>query len=219
MITLAGNYNYAFANAKHYKVRVINKKKRPIQYIIGILSYALFVFLLLIGITLLIYFIDVKVRQSKGDFSPPTYNGYVVLTGSMLPSISPNDVVITKKVSGEKLKIRDVITFASSDPRFLGTIITHRIIEKYQTNEGNYEYRTQGDNNNTADDALVKDENVMGKVIFTIPKLGYLQTLLATQSMWIIVILIPCLCVISYDILKLFKIVGKNTKKKMKKIR
>lgn len=216
MTTIIDNYD-AFKNAKHYKVKVISKKKKPVQYIIGILSYALFIFLLLVGVTLLIYFVNIKVKQSKGDFSPPTFNGYVVLTGSMLPTIKVNDVVITKKVKGEDLKVKDVITFASSDPRFSGTIITHRIIEKFQTDAGLFEYRTKGDNNNISDDALVQDANVMGKVILRIPALGYIQTLLATKSGWIFIILIPCLCVISYDILKLFKVVGKKTKKITKK--
>ena len=35
--------------------------------------------------------------------------------------------------------------------------------------------------------------------------MGYLQEFLASDGGWIIVILIPCLTVISYDIVKLFK--------------
>lgn len=216
MTTIIDNNN-VLKYAKHYKVKVISKKKKPLQYIIGILSYALFIFLLLIGLTLLIYFASIKIKQSKGDFSQPTFNGYVVLTGSMIPTINVNDVVITKKIDGEKLKVKDIITFASSDPRFSGTIITHRIIEKFKNDNGLYEFRTKGDNNNISDDALVQEANIMGKVILRIPLLGYIQTLLATKSGWIFIILIPCLCVISYDILKLFKVVGKKTKKIIKK--
>lgn len=217
MTASMNKYDKVFGNTKHYKVKVIQKKQKPIQYIIGILSYALFTFLLLIGLTLLIYFLNTKIKQSRGDYSASTFNGYVVLTGSMLPNIKPNDVVFTKKVPGAKLEPKDIITFASSDPRFNGTIITHRIIEKFKTNAGTYEFRTKGDNNNVADDALVQEDNIMGKVILKIPKLGYLQTFLATKGGWIIAILIPSLGVISYDILKLLKIVGKKTKKIVKR--
>ena len=83
----------------------------------------------------MVYYLDVKIRASKGDYTPSKFNGYVVLTGSMEPNIMVNDVVITKKVDAVKLKVGDVITFKSTDARFYGMVITHRIIEKYQLNE------------------------------------------------------------------------------------
>lgn len=200
------NGNIDLTKTKHYDVKVVKKKEPLIKVILGVLSYALFIFLLLIGVTLLVYVLDIKIRASKGDYSTPTFNAYVVLTGSMLPAIQVRDVVITKKVDAKDLNEGDVITFASSDSRFLGTIITHRIIKKNpKTDKEGYTFQTRGDNNNVADSALVTENNIYGKVILKIPKLGYLQEFLATDSGWIIAILIPCLGVISYDIVKLAK--------------
>ena len=198
--------NIDTTNSKHYNVKIVKKKESLIKFILSVLSYALFIFLLLIGIALLVYVLDIKIRAAKGDYSSPTFNAYVVLTGSMLPEIQVYDVVITKKVAAEKLKEGDVITFASADSRFLGTIITHRIIKKNPPSgtEG-YTFQTRGDNNNVADNALVPANNIYGKVILKIPKLRYLQDFLASDGGWIIVILIPCLTVISYDIVKLMK--------------
>jgi len=198
--------NIDLTKSKHYIVKIVKKKEPFIKFIMGVLSYALFIWLLLIGITLLIYVLDIKIRAAKGDYSAPTFNAYVVLTGSMLPEIQVRDVVVTKKVDAEKLKEGDVITFASADSRFLGTIITHRIIKKNPPSgtEG-YTFQTRGDNNNVADSALVPENNIYGKVILKIPKLGFLQEFLASDGGWIIVILIPCLTVISYDTVKLIK--------------
>ena len=124
----------------------------------------------------------------------------------MLPEIQVYDVVLTKKTEAKDLKEGDIITFASSDARFLNTIITHRIIKKYYDSEKKqYTFQTKGDNNNVADSALVQANNIYGKVILKIPKLGYLQEFLATKSGWILVILLPCLAVISYDVVKLTK--------------
>lgn len=200
------NSNIDPTKSKHFNVKVVKKKEPLIKMILGILSYALFIWLLLIGITLLVYVLDIKIRAAKGDYSSPTFNAYVVLTGSMLPEIQVKDVVVTKKIDAKDLKEGDVITFASADSRFLGTIITHRIIKKNPPSgtEG-YTFQTQGDNNNVADSALVPENNIYGKVILKIPKLGYLQEFLASDGGWIIVILIPCLTVISYDIVKLLK--------------
>lgn len=201
--------------AKHYKVKIIKKSNNPFKFILSVLSYALFIWLLLIGITLLIYVVDTKVKESKGDYSPPKYNAYVVLTGSMLPQIQVKDVVVTKKVDASELKEGDIITFLSSDERFLGLTVTHRIKEvNKDDNTGKYTFVTKGDNNQVADTALVQDYNILGKVILKVPKIGYLQEFLATKGGWIIVILIPCLIVVSYDIVQIFKTLHKKTSKR-----
>ena len=194
------------STVKHYDVKIEKKKEPLLKFILGVISYAIFIWLLLVGVALLVYVLDIKIRAAKGDYSSPTFNAYVVLTGSMLPEIQVYDVVVTKKIDPSSLKVGDVITFASADTRFLNTIITHRIIKKeYDNKTKSYSFQTQGDNNNVADSALVPQNNIYGKVILKIPKLGYLQEFLASDGGWIIVILIPCLTVVSYDVVKLVK--------------
>lgn len=198
---------------KHYKVKVVKKKENIFRYIVSVISYAIFIFLMLLGGTLLLYIADIKIRAMKGDYSAPVFNAYVVLSGSMLPSIQIKDIVVTKKVAEEELEIGDIITFISPDPRFGGISVTHRIIDKYyDESSGSYSYRTQGDNNNVADSALVPNNNILGKVILKIPKLGYLQDILSSKGGLIIVVLIPCLVILSYDIMKLLKKAGQKTK-------
>ena len=109
------NDNFNYFGVKHYKVKVIKEKIKPLKFITSVISYALFIWLLLIGVTLLIYVADIKIRAAKGDNSPPTYNAYVVLTGSMVPEIMPSDVVVTKKRSPEELEVGDIITFTNRD--------------------------------------------------------------------------------------------------------
>ena len=198
---------------KHYKVRVIKAKDNPLRYIVSVISYAIFIFLMLIGGTLLLYVADIKIRAAKGDYSAPVFNAYVVLSGSMLPTIKVRDVVVTKKIPEERLQVNDIITFISPDERFGGISVTHRIIEKiYDESEGIYKYRTQGDNNNIADSKLVPNANILGKVILKIPKLGYIQEVLSSKGGLIILVLIPSLAILSYDIMKIFKRIGKKSK-------
>ena len=198
---------------KHYKVRVIKAKDNPLRYIVSVISYAIFIFLMLIGGTLLLYVADIKIRAAKGDYSAPVFNAYVVLSGSMLPTIKVRDVVVTKKIPEERLQVNDIITFISPDERFGGISVTHRIIEKiYDESEGIYKYRTQGDNNNIADSKFVPNANILGKVILKIPKLGYIQEVLSSKGGLIILVLIPSLAILSYDIMKIFKRIGKKSK-------
>lgn len=211
--------NKNYFGVKHYNVKIVKEKLSPIRFIINVISYAVFMWLILIGITLLVYIADTKIRAAKGDFTPPKYNAYVVLTGSMIPEILPNDVVITKKTEGAKLKVGDIITFIPSDSRISNIIVTHRILNKYyDATTKKYTYQTKGDNNNTADFTLAEDQNVIGRVIFKIPKVGYIQTLLATRGGIIIAILIPALVILSYDIMKLGRNIMRNKKKSKTKI-
>lgn len=206
--------NSNYFGVRHYKVKIVKEKINFFKFMSSVLSYAIFIWLLLIGLTLLVYVADIKIRAAKGDFTPPTYNAYVVLTGSMIPEIYPMDVVITKKKTAEELEVGDIITFLSSDPRMSGIIVTHRIKNKYYDSaSGKYTFQTQGDNNNTPDFTLAQDYNVVGEVIFKIPKIGYVQEILASKGGLIIFIFVPCMAVLSYDIVKLIKNIGKKKKK------
>lgn len=210
---LSNNFNYF--GVKHYKVNIVKEKINIFKFISSVISYAIFIWLILVGATLLLYVADIKIRAAKGDNTPPKYNAYVVLTGSMIPEIQVKDVVVTKKVEPKDLEVGDIITFLSSDSRLSGIIVTHRIKNKYyDATTDTYSFQTKGDNNNTEDFALAPGNNVIGKVILKIPKLGYVQELLVQRGLWMIVILIPCLGILSYDIVKLVKNIMKQSSKK-----
>lgn len=212
--------NKNYFGVRHYNVKVVKEKIKPFKFISSVISYAIFIWLLLIGLTLLVYIADIKIRAAKGDNTPPTYNAYVVLTGSMIPEIMPKDVVITKKRDAKELEVNDIITFVSSDPRLSNIIVTHRIKNKYyDSTTGKYTFQTKGDNNNVEDFTLAQEQNVIGEVIYKIPKLGYIQELLATKGGLIIIILIPCLTILSYDIVKLCKRAVTKKKNKMNVVR
>lgn len=206
--------NCDYFGVRHYEVKVVKEKIKPLKFIVNVISYALFIWLLLIGVTLLVYVADIKIRAMKGDHTPPAYNAYVVLTGSMIPEIMPDDVVITKKRKPEEFEKEDIITFISSDSRLSNIVVTHRIKNiYYDSATDKYTFQTKGDANNTVDFALAEGHNIIGEVIFKIPKLGKVQKILASKGGLIIFIFIPCLAVLSYDIVKIIK---KSRKKKNK---
>jgi len=91
----------------------------------------------------------------------------VVLTGSMEPDIMPGDIVIVDKVGGSSINVGDVVMYYSED----GIYITHRVIEKSEL-EGVEQFVTKGDNNPCADQKSVSSEQIQGRIIATIPKLG-----------------------------------------------
>ncbi len=121
----------------------------------------------------------------------PTVFGYsyaVVISGSMEPEIAVNDMVFAKK--SDSYEVGDVITYFTGS-----SLVTHRIIEI--TDDG---YITKGDANNTPDQHPIPEEAVVGRIVYTLPKVGaFLQFLQSTFGMMVLVLV--ALLMIEYPVL------------------
>jgi signal peptidase len=135
----------------------------------------------------------------------PLISLYTIISPSMEPNIRVYDVVITKKTNANDIKEGDVITFISTSTLGEGLTITHRVKSVIKT-ENDVKFRTQGDNNDTPDSALVTSNNLLGKVVFTIPQLGRIQFLLQSKEGWLFCLLIPAIIVVVYDVVKVLKL-------------
>lgn len=129
-----------------------------------------------------------------------------VLSGSMEPSIKTGSVVVVKP-AGE-YKSGDVITFGPySKTR---APITHRITEVKQV-EGQEIYITKGDANDGPDSKETLKKDVVGKVLFSIPFLGYAVNFAKQPLGFALLIIVPA-SIIIFDELK--NIYGEIKKKK-----
>ena len=182
------------------------KDKRVFKYITDVISWTCLCILILIGALLVWYFISAKIYASKGEKYTPYFSLYTIISPSMEPNIKVYDVILDTRVDDvNTIKEGDIITFISSGNLSSGMTITHRVVEVLHTDEG-LRFRTKGDNNQTADGALVIPENVLGKTLLRIPMLGRVQFLLASKGGLLIFILIPAVGIIVYDIIKLFRV-------------
>jgi len=189
--------------------------KTIFHFLSQIILYFLFIILIIVAILFLLYFVDMAYNLKQGVYKPPLFNSYIIVSPSMVPTINVSDAIVIKREPAKSLKVGDIITFNSSDPRYSGITITHRIVDIEKSQEGDLLFRTKGDNNNSVDMSYTKASDIYGKVILKIPKLGYVQYFLSQSYGWLLVIVIPCLSIISYDIVKLLKklgisILGKN---------
>lgn len=90
-----------------------------------------------------------------------------IATGSMEKEICVGDVAIIKKCNSNDVNVGDIIEYQME-----GYTVVHRIIEKRQNN-GRLSFITKGDNNNAPDRDEVKEDQLIGKVIFKIKYIGY----------------------------------------------
>lgn len=186
------------------KGSILKDLKEILKYITSILMYAVIIILVIIGIILLIYFIDLKNKGRNPEWKAPLYGAYVIMSGSMDPTIKVYDAIIIKRMDSTNIKTGDVITYKSEDQYFYGLMITHRVIDIKEEN-GETVYITKGDNNATNDRLPVKYSQIYGKTIMRIPKIGYVQWFLSQAYGWILAVVLPCLAIVTYDILKLIK--------------
>ncbi|MRZ81797.1 signal peptidase I [Paeniclostridium sordellii] len=131
-----------------------------------ILNIAVIGVIILLGLNLI-------TTKSDKLFKLIGFRTYTVLSGSMEPEFYPGDMVVTKHKDKANINVNDIVTYRDNE----GVIITHRIIE--ETDEG---YITKGDNNNVKDAGILKEENIIGKVKFSIPKIGYLMNFLSDSK-------------------------------------
>jgi signal peptidase len=98
-----------------------------------------------------------------------------VVSNSMYPTFERGDLIFVKGVdSPDEIKRGDIIVFQlDGDPETK----VHRVVE-IENNDGQLRFRTKGDHNPNIDPWNVSFEEVKGRVLFWIPKLGYL-------SLWI----------------------------------
>ncbi|MHB1455190.1 MAG: signal peptidase I [Saccharofermentanales bacterium] len=181
-----------------------NLKKRKLNIIGNVLFCLIFLLVMIIG------FLAIQVKLSGAVPSIFGNRFYVVLSGSMEPSIHMGSLIVVKSVDTNALKIKDVITFNHLDS---GKIVTHRIVKITEISDVRY-FTTRGDANDTNDFESVKYENVIGKVGFSIPLVGSVINFASTKKGILFLVIIPGLLLFVFQIQKLFKYAIMNDRKK-----
>lgn len=189
------------------------------HFVAKVFLYSILIILILVAVGFSAYIVDLVKNIKSGETKPPLLGAYVIISPSMVPTIKVEDAIIILREEPEQLKVGDIITFNSSDPRYSGLTITHRIVGIEKSKDENLLFRTKGDNNNSEDTALVSSDNIYGRVIMKIPKIGYIQYILTQSYGWLLLVVIPCLGIVIYDIIKLVKSVRKtiNPKRQLTK--
>ena len=113
---------------------------------------------------------------------------YVVLTASMTPAISPGDAVVVADVAAEDVVVGDVITYRRSPTDEIP--VTHRVIGVVET-EQSIAFQTKGDANEDPDAASVTPDRLVGKVILTIPYIGYVVQFVNSPMGFVALVVIP----------------------------
>lgn len=134
----------------------------------SILRIALFTFISIV-LGLSIYSWNAKNLIGEQLPMPFGFGTAVVLSGSMEPTFSVDDLIVIKEA--KEYQVDDIIVFQDTY-----NLVVHRIVSVYGD-----QIQTQGDANNVADEPIMLSA-VKGKVIFHIPDAGVVVNALKTPA-------------------------------------
>ena len=97
----------------------------------------------------------------------------LVGSGSMNPVLQVGDITIIAKTPANNIKVGDIIEYRTVEK----INVVHRVTQIQQVN-GTLQFITKGDANNTADADPVIVDNVLGKVVFDVHKVGWVAIVL-----------------------------------------
>ena len=143
------------------------KKTRKIN-MLGCILNILITVVVVITIIGLYYMAQVKILN-KDYANIFGYTFFEVATGSMANTINIGDIVVVKV--NEAFKENDIIVYKEEN-----SFITHRVIKI-----DGQDLITRGDANNS-EDKPIKSDQILGKVIYVIPKIGIWRKVLASPE-------------------------------------
>ena len=146
-------------------------KENKILKTIGNILYTL-LFILVVLMLLVV----VMQRATNNTIAVGGFRMFSVATGSMIPVYEVGDVLISKEIDGEDIKVGDDLIYQGKKGSFAGKIVTHRVISIEKKEDGNYKIITQGVANNAADPEIDQTQ-VYGKVICNVKILGWIGKL------------------------------------------
>lgn len=133
------------------------------------------------------------------------YGSFIIQSGSMEPSIMTGDVVIT--VSAKEYQTGDIITFVDSENKKT----THRIVA-LEEKEGATVLVTKGDANRVQDNGQITPDRVLGKVVLTLPRLGFLLAFGKSRKGIALLVIAPCTLLIAEELRKISRELKRKNK-------
>ena len=135
-----------------------------------------------------------------------------IMGGSMGPALPAGSVAVVQPVDSRDVEVGDVIAF-SPEKEQKATIVTHRVVEVLAL-DNVLTFQTKGDNNKEPDRNAVTSANVMGKVRFHIPLLGYILHLIKQPLGYGLLICLPAIVIILVELKNIREQINSSKKKR-----
>lgn len=159
--------------------------------------------------SVLVFFL-LQSRITGGAPSIAGYQLYIVLSGSMSPSFETGSVVLIRPLAPSAVQVGDIITYRDAEDS--EKIVTHRVMAVLPTEP--LSFTTRGDANNANDLIPIPASNLLGRVNYSVPLLGYLLSFVRTGAGILLMVIVPALLIIVSELRRLISYAAAFEKEK-----
>lgn len=153
-------------------------------------------------ILFLVFLIIIVQRVFNNNVSVGGYRIFTVASGSMEPKYKVLDMLLVKETVPKDIKLKDDIVYMGKEGTYAGKVITHQVI---QIEEGTpRKFLTQGIAN-TAEDPLVYEDQLFGKVVYKLLFLSLINRVISSNVGFFFIIVVPIGILIFLEILDIKK--------------
>ena len=162
---------------KEFKEKVENN---IVYKILRCLMYILVVLLLIVIIVQ---------KVTKNNLSVGGVRVFMIVSESMKGEYDIGDILISKEVKEEDIKVGDNVTYLGKEKNLKGLIVTHKVIEVGNEENGEKYYVTKGIANQISDPKIHYNQ-IYGKVIYKTFILSILGKLMSKQISYYILFIV-----------------------------
>ena len=171
------------------------KGSKFFKFIGNLIYYTVFLFVLLV-----LALVAVQ-RFSDNEIALGGYRMFNIITESMEPDYMVGDVLISKEIEPEDIKIGDDVVYKGKERPFKDMIVTHRVIDLNLEEDGTYSFLTKGIANDV-DDPIISEDQVFGKIIYKVQSFSILSKAINNMYVFFFVIFIPVVLLVSIKIIQ-----------------
>lgn len=158
--------------------------------IIGNILYIIFFI-----IVMLMLIVVIMQRATDNSITFGGFRMFTVATGSMVPEYEVGDVLISKEIEPDEIKVDDDIVYKGKEGSFKDRVVTHRVISIEKEEDGNYKIITKGIAN-PEQDPEIDQTQVYGKIVYKIKTLSFIGKLISNIYIFYFFIFIPIAIII-----------------------
>ena len=154
-----------------------------------------------VGLFVILFLLVVCLQRfTNNKLSFFDYRMFTVVSGSMMPDYEIGDVLFSKEVQPDDIKVGDDISYFGKSGDVKDKVVTHRVTEIEKDENGNLLFHTQG-TANIIEDPIVYSDQIYGKVIYKTTILSFISKTIRTPIGLVIFVIVPVFYVIGSEML------------------
>lgn len=159
--------------------------KKVIKIVLKILYQILVIICLIVAAVIILQKVTASNKSIAG------YRIFRVITGSMEPEYDIGQVVISKEVDPNSIKVGDDIVYLGTYGEYSGKIIMHSVVGIDKDANGNLNFHARGLHSSSVEDPQIKESQIYGVVKFKSKILTVLYKLATNiYSLFVIVLVL-----------------------------